>query len=105
PEWKTPGDPRAVITLAQLMHMGSGLWTDGPGNRTDEVYVGGGAVTQHATMMPLEVAPDSRFRYANNDTLLAARAVRAVLGDDQRAIDFPFTELLWRIGMTHTTPE
>ena len=105
PEWRSPGDPRAAITLAQLMHMGSGLWTDGPGNRTDEVYVGGGAVTQHATAMPLEVAPGSRFRYANNDTLLAARAVRAALGDGQRAIDFPFTELLWRIGMTHTTPE
>jgi CubicO group peptidase (beta-lactamase class C family) len=105
PEWKAPGDPRAAITLTQLMHMGSGLWTDGPGNRTDEVYIGGGAVTQHATMMPLEVAPDSRFRYANNDTLLAARAVRATLGDGQRAIDFPFTELFWRIGMMHTTPE
>ncbi len=105
PEWKAPGDPRAAITLAQLMHMGSGLWTDGPGNRTDEVYIGGGAVTQHATLMPLEAAPGSRFRYANNDTLLAARAVRAALGDGQAAIDFPFTELLWRIGMTHTTPE
>jgi hypothetical protein len=56
PEWKTPGDPRASITLAQLMHMGSGLWTDGPGNRTDEVYLGGGAVTEWATRMPLEAA-------------------------------------------------
>jgi CubicO group peptidase (beta-lactamase class C family) len=105
PEWKTPGDPRAAITLAQLMHMGSGLWTDGPGNRTDEVYLGGGAVTEWATRMPLEVAPDSRFNYANNDTLLAARAVRASLGDGAEALAFPFAELLWRIGMNHTTPE
>jgi CubicO group peptidase (beta-lactamase class C family) len=105
PEWQAPGDPRAAITLAQLMHMNSGLWTDGPGNRTDEVYVGGGSVTQWATAMPLEVQPGTRFRYANNDTLLAARSVRAALGDGQKAIDFPFTELLWRIGMTHTTPE
>jgi CubicO group peptidase (beta-lactamase class C family) len=105
PEWRTPGDPRAAITLAQLMHMGSGLWTDGPGNRTDEVYLGGGAVTEWATRMPLEAAPDSRFRYANNDTLLAARSVRAALGDGRAALEFPFTEVLWRIGMTHTTPE
>ncbi|HEY0650885.1 serine hydrolase [Phenylobacterium sp.] len=105
PEWRAPGDPRAAITLAQLMHMGSGLWTHGPGNRTDEVYLGGGAVTEWATRMPLEVAPDSRFNYANNDTLLAARAVRASLGDGAEALAFPFTELLWRIGMTHTTPE
>jgi CubicO group peptidase (beta-lactamase class C family) len=105
PEWKTPGDPRAAITLTQLMHMGSGLWTDGPGNRTDEVYVGGGAVTEWATRMPLEVQPDSRFRYANNDTLLAARSVRAALGDGKAALEFPFTELLWKIGMRDTTPE
>jgi CubicO group peptidase (beta-lactamase class C family) len=105
PEWQSPGDPRKTITLAQLLHMGSGLWTDGPGNRTDEAYVGGALVTQTASVMPLEAAPDSRFRYANNDTLLAARSVRAVLGDGQAAVDFPFTELLWKIGMTHTTPE
>jgi CubicO group peptidase (beta-lactamase class C family) len=105
PEWRAPGDPRAAITLAQLMHMNSGLWTDGPGNRTDEVYLGGGAVTQWATSMPLEAAPDSRFRYANNDTLLAARSVRAALGDGQSALEFPFRELLWKIGMLHTTPE
>ncbi|WP_041373072.1 serine hydrolase domain-containing protein [Phenylobacterium zucineum] len=104
PEWPA-NDPRRRITLAQLMHMGSGLWTDGPGNRTDEVYVGGALVTQTATAMPMEAAPGSRFRYANNDTLLAARAVRAALGDGQAAIDFPFTELLWKIGMTRTTPE
>ncbi|MCH1927768.1 beta-lactamase family protein, partial [Shewanella sp. C31] len=92
---------RRQITLAQLMHMGSGLWTDGPGNRTDEVYVGGALVTQTATAMPMEAAPGSRFRYANNDTLLAARSVRAALGDGQAALDFPFTELLWKIGMNH----
>lgn len=105
PEWKEPGDPRAAITLAQLMHMNSGLWTDGPGNRTDDVYLGGGSVTQWATHMPIEAAPGTRFRYANNDTLLAARSVRASLGDGQAALAFPFRELLWRIGMTHTTPE
>ncbi|MEO8926278.1 MAG: serine hydrolase [Caulobacteraceae bacterium] len=105
PEWSQPGDPRATITLAQLMHMASGLWTDGPGNRTDEVYLGGAAVTQAATAMPIEAAPGTRFRYANNDALLAARALRARLGDGDRALAFPFKELLWRIGMTHTTPE
>lgn len=105
PEWRAAGDPRAAITLAQLLHMGSGLWTDGPGNRTDEVYVGGGLVTEWATRMPLEVAPDTRFRYANNDTLLAARSVRTSLGDGPDALAFPFTELLWKIGMRHTTPE
>ena len=105
PEWKHPGDPRAAITLAMLLHMNSGLWTNGPGNRTDEIYLGGGSVTQWATAMPLEAAPGTRFRYSNDDALLAARSLRASLGDGQAAIDFPFTELFWRIGMFHTTPE
>ncbi len=105
PEWRTPGDPRAAITLTDFMHMASGLLTDGPGARTDEVYLGGAAVTQTATAMPLEAAPGTRFCYANNDALLTARALRARLGDGQRALAFPFKELLWRIGMTRTTPE
>src|SRR5665213_2326721 len=106
PEWNRPGDPRAKITLAQLMSMESGLWTNGPGNRTDEIYLGGAAVSQYATAIPLEAAPGSRFRYANDDVLLAARTLRAALGDDsERSLAFPFTELMWRIGMRHTTPE
>ena len=104
PEWPA-GDPRRAITLAQLMHMGSGLWTDGPGNRTDEVYLGGALVTQTATAMPIEAAPGSRFRYANNDTLLAMRSVRAALGDGEAALNFPFQEVFWKIGMLHTIPE
>jgi CubicO group peptidase (beta-lactamase class C family) len=105
PEWRRPGDPRAAITLAQLMHMNSGLYTAGPGNRTDEIYIGGGAVTQVATAMPLEAAPGTRFRYANDDVLLAARALRAEVGDEQRFLAFPYQQLLWRIGMAHTTLE
>ncbi|HEV2531234.1 serine hydrolase [Phenylobacterium sp.] len=105
PEWRAPGDPRGKITLAELMHMASGLWTNGPGNRTDEIYLGGASVTQAATMMPLEAEPGTRWRYSNDDTLLASRSVRAALGDGQRAIDFPFVQVLWPIGMRHTTPE
>jgi CubicO group peptidase (beta-lactamase class C family) len=103
PEWRHPGDPRARITLEQLMHMASGLWTDGPGSRADEVYLGGASVTERVTQMPLEAATGTRFWYANDDTLLAAHALRTVTGE--HALAFPFTELLWRIGMMHTTPE
>lgn len=103
PEWRAPGDPRAAITTAQLLHMNSGLWTDGPGNRTDAVYIGGATVPQTAAVMPLEAAPGSRFRYANNDILLAAYGLKTTLGPDATA--FPFRELLWPLGMTRTTPE
>ena len=105
PEWRRPGDPRAAITLGQLLHMASGLWSEAAGSRTDEVYFGGSSVTEKATAMPLEARPGSRWRYANNDTLLAARALRHALGDGDRALAFPFTELFWKIGMHRTTPE
>ena len=103
PEWRAPGDPRARITLDQLLRMNSGLWTNGPGNRTDEVYLGGATVPQTAAVMPLEAAPGTRFRYANADILLAAYSLRTSLGSD--ALAFPFRELLWPLGMTRTTPE
>ena len=105
PDWQSSGDPRATITLNNLLQMNSGLWTNGPGNRTDEVYVGGATVEETAATMPVEVAAGTRFNYANNDTLLAARALRWATNGGRRALEFPFTELFWRIGMTRTTPE
>lgn len=105
PEWQAPGDPRAAITTENLLHMASGLWSEAAGNRTDDVYFGGTSVTEKVTGMPLEAAPGTRWLYANNDTLLAARALRHVLGDGDRALAFPFTDLLWKIGMRRTFPE
>ena len=105
PEWRTPGDPRAAITLGDLLHMGSGLDSEARGNRTDAIYFGGAAVTERATAAPLEAPPGKRWKYANDDTLLAVRSLRAAIGDDQRYLAFPFQELFWKIGMAHTTPE
>lgn len=105
PEWQAPGDPRAAITTDQLLRMASGLHSDAPGNRTDAVYFGGTTVTENATAWPLETAPGTRFRYANNDILLAIRGLRAKLGNGEAALAFPFTELFWKVGMTRTVPE
>jgi CubicO group peptidase (beta-lactamase class C family) len=105
PEWRRPGDPRAQITTDHLLRMASGLHSDTAGNRTDAIYFGGTSVTEQATGWPLIAPPGTRFRYANNDTMLAARALRAALGDGQEALAFPFTSLFWKIGMTRTVPE
>ena len=105
PEWGAAGDPRGRITLGNLLHMASGLYSGKAGNRTDPVYFGGATVTETSTAMPLEAPPGARWRYANNDTLLAMRALRAAVGDDQAYLGFPFRELFWKIGMTRTTPE
>jgi CubicO group peptidase (beta-lactamase class C family) len=105
PEWNSAGDPRAQITTDHLLRMASGLHSDTAGNRTDALYFGGTSVTEQATSWPLMAPPGTRFRYANNDTLLAVRGLRAALGDGQAALAFPFTHLFWKIGMTRTVPE
>jgi CubicO group peptidase (beta-lactamase class C family) len=105
PEWQRPGDPRAAIKLADLLHMGSGLYSELRGNRSDEIYFGGAAVTEKATAQPLEAPPATRWKYANDDALLATRSLRAAIHDDPTYLAFPYRELLWKIGMRHTTPE
>ncbi len=104
PEWRAPGDPRAAITTLDLLRMASGLHSDTAGNRTDAIYFGGTAVTEQATGWPLETAPRRRFRYANNDILLAVRGLRASLGDDTYR-DFPRTALFAPLGMRATVAE
>ena len=105
PEWGHPADPRGAITLENLLHMASGLDSNRAGNRTDRLYIGGGAVTDTATEYALEAPPGARWKYANNDTLLAVRALRGAMGNDDAFLRFPFEALLYRIGMTHTKPE
>ena len=105
PEWSRPGDPRSRITTDHLLRMASGLHSDTAGNRTDALYFGGTAVTEEATGWSLEAEPGARWRYANNDTLLAIRALRAAIGRDDQYLAFPFTQLFWKIGMTRTVAE
>lgn len=105
PEWQSPGDPRAAITTDNLLRMASGLHSDFAGNRTDAIYFGGAHVGENVPGQALEAKPGTRFRYANNDTLLAAYGLRTAIGDDAKYNAFPFTELFWKIGMTHTFAE
>lgn len=107
--WSRKDDPRAEITIENLLHMASGLHSDPEprksGNRTDQVYFGGGLMAQQATRNPLEAPAGSRFKYANNDTMLAMRALREAMGNDQKYHTYPFKALLHQIGMYHTVPE
>lgn len=105
PEWQAPGDPRQTIGWHDLLHMSSGLWSPTAGNRTDDIYFGGMAVSDSIAGLPLEAEPGTRWRYANNDSLIAMRALRHALGDGDEALTYPFTALLGPIGMTRTTPE
>ncbi len=104
-EWSRPGDLRQKITIENLLHMASGLDSGEAGNRTDDIYFGGGLVQQHATKGALEATPGRRWKYANNDTMLVMRALRHRIGDDKEYQIFPFREVLHKIGMYKTNPE
>lgn len=103
--WAAPGDPRAKITLRQILNMASGLGAGGAGNRSDEIYFGGGLVDEHVPTQELAAAPGKRFRYANNDTLLVSYALRERLRDNRVYFSYPYERLFRRIGMHETTAE
>jgi CubicO group peptidase (beta-lactamase class C family) len=105
PEWHRPGDPRAAITLSNLLHMGSGLYTEGGGNPQQEIYLAGAAVAERSIGNVLDAMPGERYVYAGSDTLIAVRSLREVLADDPRYLRFPYEELLWKLGMTRTVLE
>lgn len=115
-EWQSPGDPRATITTEQLMRMASGLTSDTAGNRSDAIYMGGASVRQWTTQWPLLNAPGTRYRYANNDTMLAILSLKAALqkAQDQknersavirRDIELDPGKFFDRLGMTRTFAE
>ncbi|MEP3655252.1 MAG: serine hydrolase [Litorimonas sp.] len=107
--WSRKGDPRAEITVEHLLQMASGLHSDPEpgkgGNRTDQVYFGGGLMAQQATRNPLEAPPGARWKYANNDTMLAVRSLREAMDNDRKFHAYPFKSLLHPIGMYNTVPE
>ena len=103
--WSAPGDPRARITFQNLMNMASGLDAGKAGNRTDEIYFGGGLVEEHALTRELVTAPGARFNYANDDTMMLSYALRSRIRDDRVYLGYPYERLFRKIGMRHTWAE
>lgn len=104
-DWNKGADPRRAITVRNLLHMASGLDSGDNGSRTDRLYFAGASVLDSAAKNPLEAVPGTRFKYANNDTLIAMRALREMMKDDNAFHRFPYERLLHKIGATHTTME
>ncbi|MFW2349912.1 serine hydrolase domain-containing protein [Qipengyuania sp.] len=92
-------DPRDEITIDNLLRMASGRYSDTPGNRTDPLYFGGSTVAETALHWPLVNQPGTVYRYANNDTLAAVKAIGASLEDH------PPAELFAQLGMRDTVAE
>lgn len=100
--WSFPGDPRAAIAVENLLQMASGLTSPHAGNRTDDVYFGGGRVIDHAVTNRLAAEPGTVWRYANNDTMIAMRALRERINNDKKFLEYPFREILHPLGMDRT---
>ena len=110
PEWRDPGDPRAAITLDQLLRMSSGLkFVEDyvPGHVSDVIEMlygsGKGDVAHYAASQPLEHAPGSFWSYASGPTNIVARCAAEAEGRDFAA--FMRERLFAPLGMTSPVPK
>jgi CubicO group peptidase (beta-lactamase class C family) len=104
PEWRAPGDPRAAITLDQLLRMTSGLaFSEDYGDPLADVVLmlftqADGSL--FAARKPLAAPPGARWHYSSGDTAILARVLRLALGGTAAEhAAFPRRALFDPIGM------
>lgn len=102
-EWNMGHDPRSAITIENLLHMSSGL--ESQGADTLNAYWGGIDTAADAVASQLEVEPGTRWKYSNYDTLLLIASIKEVINDLETYMTLPRRALLNKIGMRHTFPE
>ena len=104
PEWSGKDDPRAEITLDQLMRMSDGLdfvedYVDMLSD-TPFMLFGMPDTAAFTAAKPLEVAPDSRWRYISGSPNLVCRIMRGAIGGSlAQYFSFPRRALFDKIGM------
>jgi CubicO group peptidase (beta-lactamase class C family) len=110
PEWQTPGDPRAKIRIADILHMSSGLRIKAPqdpdydpaGAYPDHLYLYTGCVNSfhYAATRPLQWPPNTVGRYHNSDPVLINYLVRlAVEKRGEEYLSFPQRALFDKLGI------
>jgi CubicO group peptidase (beta-lactamase class C family) len=110
PEWQTPGDPRAKMHIADILHMSSGLRIKAPqdpdydpkGPYPDHVYLYTGGIDSfhYAATRPLQWPPNTIGRYHNTDPVLINYLIR--LGVERRGGEyhsFPQRALFDKLGI------
>lgn len=104
PEWQRPGDPRAAITLRQLLNMASGLRFQEsykPGNNSIAMLFAASDMGAMAASLPLEHAPGSTWSYSSGTTnILSAIVFRATGGTLERMTRYARKRLFEPAGMT-----
>lgn len=113
PEWQVdPDDPRAAITVEDLLAMRSGLrfvedYVDDSVSDCLEMLWGSGAddVGGYAASLPLEHEPGSVFNYSSGTTNILTRLVGDVVGGGEGGMRRFLAEALFdRIGMRSAEP-
>ena len=106
PEWRDEGDPRASITLNELMHMTSGLAFD---ENVDDflsdvsqmLYVQPNTA-RFAASKPLVDPPGTHWSYSTGTTGIIAAVLRETFDDEQAYLRFPRERLFAPLGMRST---
>ncbi|GHN01622.1 serine hydrolase [Cytophagales bacterium WSM2-2] len=100
-------DDRKAVTLADLMHMSSGLkWEEnygGPSGATNMLFKKKD-MGIYAAKEPLEFKPGEVFEYSSGTTNIISRIVRDKVGDENY-YKFPYQELFNKIGMNSIVME
>ncbi|URX61591.1 beta-lactamase family protein [Luteibacter anthropi] len=109
PEWQAPGDPRARITVENLMRMSSGLdaeEAESPFSAVAKMEFLHGDMAGFAAAQPAREAPGTHFDYTSADTLLLDRMVGERVGGGPAGLRaFARRELFDRLGMGDVTME
>ena len=104
PEWQGEGDPRAKITLRQLLTMSSGLTFSEsyvPGNDSIEMLFEAGDMGAMAAALPLKDAPGTNWSYSSGTTNILSRIVFQATGGTLEAMTrFAQKRLFEPTGMT-----
>lgn len=87
PEWAAEGDPRASITLDQLLRMGSGLrfnedYVDADTSHCIEMLFGDGQhdMAHYAASQPAVAPPGEVFNYSSGTTNIVCRILADIVG-------------------------
>ena len=118
-EWHQPGDPRAKITLRNLLNMASGLEhieVGQPIERSDTnqvLFVGGtNDMAARAIAKPVDHPPGAEFKYSSLTTIILAEIITRTLTDSRdphvRAKayrDFEYARIFNPAGVTSAFPE
>jgi len=109
PEWRAPGDPRATITVEDLMRMRSGLAAEeaesafSPVAQMEFLH---GDMAGFAAAQPAKEAPGKTFEYTSADTVLLDRKIGELIGGGASGVrDYARNRLFRRLGMHDVTME